>query len=106
TAKSSRTNPASRGPRANEHLDAARDHERRASELAQWPDVRRSDGTGRLDDSATGLWYRAFDTKTEEQRLAASHRSAAAALHEEYSAACGSRSSEEVAQSPLVRFGI
>jgi len=32
--------------------------------------------------------------------------SAAAALHEEYSAACGSRSAEEVAQSPLLRFGI
>jgi hypothetical protein len=98
-------NPGSRGLRAGDHLDAARDHERRAQELARWPDARRSE-SGRFDDPTTGLWYRAFDTAKEERRLAESHRTAAAAQHAEYAEACGDRPLSEVSVSPLSRYGI
>src|SRR5512138_3960334 len=97
--------PGSRGLRAGDHLDAARDHERRAQELARWPDARRSD-VGRFDDPSTGLWYRAFDTAKEERRLADTHRGEAAAQHAEYTEACGDRPLSEVSKSPLTRFGV
>jgi hypothetical protein len=97
-------NSGSRGPRVDDHIQAARDHEQRAAELARWPE-RRSDITS-YDDPATGLWYRAFDTAKEEQRLAMAHRSAAAELQAEYNEACGERPLAEVSISPITRYGI
>ncbi|HEY5939135.1 MAG TPA: hypothetical protein VIU61_31000, partial [Kofleriaceae bacterium] len=98
-------NPGSRGMRADAHLDAARDHARRAKELERWP-AARSGAIGRFDDPQTGLWYRAWDTSVEQAQLARTHEAAAAALHASYEAACGSRSVSDVAVSPLRRFGI
>jgi hypothetical protein len=97
--------PGSRGMRADAHLDAAREHARRASELARWPETR-PDGNGVVNDPATGLWYRRFDTARDEERIAASHRSAAARLQAEYEAACGTNPASEVAISPLQRYGV
>lgn len=94
------THLGSRGPRATDHLDAAHEHDRRALDLASWPDVRRA------DNPTTGLWYRVFDTVVEQHRLADEHRSAAAALHADYAEACGGRSYVDVAISPLARFGL
>jgi len=57
--------PTSRGLHADEHLEAARDHQRRADELARYPEMRRND-IGRFDDPNSGLWYRAFDQTSDE----------------------------------------
>lgn len=95
----------SRGLRRDAHADAARDHARRASELARWPNARTSD-VGRFDDPSTGLWYRAWDTAAAHERLAETHRSAAAGLQAEYDEACGSAGLSEVAVSPLQRYGV
>lgn len=100
------TSPArlgSRGPRADEHLDAARDHERRAQELARWPETRPS-GSGTFDEPRAGLWYRRWDTSDEEARAAEGHRSAAADLHARYEEACGAAPLGEVSISPLQRY--
>ena len=97
--------PGSRGMRADDHLDAAREHARRAKELASWPDAR-TNGTGRFDAPSTGLWYRAWDTAPEHERLAATHQSAAGQLQAAYDEACGATSMGEVSVSPLQRYGI
>lgn len=104
-APSSPARPGSRGLRADEHLDAARDHERRARELARWPETRPS-GSGTFDDPRAGLWYRRWDTAEEEKRAAEGHRNAAADLHARYEEACGDAPLAEVAISPLQRHGI
>jgi hypothetical protein len=91
--------------RADAHLDAARDHARRAKELERWPAVRSGD-IGRFDDPQAGIWYRAWDTSVEQEQLARTHESQAAALHASYEAACGPRPLAEVSVSPLQRFGI
>ena len=96
--------PGSRGLRADAHLDAAREHERRAKELARWPDARTGDG-GRFDDPSTGLWFRAWDTGLEHERLAATHRGAAAQLQAGYDEACREYTGE-VSISPLQRYGL
>jgi hypothetical protein len=94
--------PGLRGPRVDEHLDAAREHERRAQQLALWPETR-PDGSGSVDDPHSGLWYRRWDTARDEARAAEHHRNAAAALQAQYEEACGSAPLEEVEISPLVR---
>jgi hypothetical protein len=97
--------PGSRGLRADQHLDAAQAHERRAQELARWPETRPG-GAGAFDDPRAGLWYRRIDTAEEQARAAAGHRGAAADLHTEYDAACGEAPAEQVSLSPLQRHGV
>lgn len=92
-----------RGPRADAHLDAARDHERRASELARWPNARTSD-TGRFDDPSTGLWYRAWETSGDHERLVATHRGDAARISAAYDEECANVGDR--ATSPLQRDGL
>lgn len=101
TTTTPRERPGSRGLRADQHLDAAREHERRANELARWPESRTS---GSFDVPGSGLWYRAWDTTSDHEHLADSHRSAAAQQHAVYDEAC--REVGEPAVSPLQRFGI
>jgi hypothetical protein len=97
--------PGSRGLRADQHLDAAREHERRAQELARWPETR-TGGAGAFDDPRGGLWYRRWDTSEDEARLAASHHSAAAELQARYEEACGETPADRVSVSPLQRHGV
>jgi len=99
------TTLGSRGMRADQHLDEAREHDRRAKELARWPETRPG-GIGAFDDSHSGLWYRRWDTASEEAKLAESHRSAAADLHAKYDEACGDTPADQVAVSPLARHGV
>lgn len=97
--------PGSRGLHADQHLDAAQEHERRAQELARWPETR-PDGAGAFDAPQGGLWYRRWDTVADEQRLAEGHRSAAADLHAQYEEACGAEPADKVSVSPLQRYGV
>lgn len=86
-SRAPRTPPGSRGPRADAHLDAAHDHERRAKELARWPNARTSD-TGRFDDPSTGLWYRAWETSGDHDRIATVHRGEAGRISAAYDEEC------------------
>ncbi len=99
-----RTTPTSRGMRADAHLQAARDHEARAAELARWPEPQR-DAAG-FDNPSGGLWYRSWDTATEQHRIADHHRSEAAHLHAAYEQACANVASDQIATSPFQRYGI
>lgn len=94
----------SRGLHADEHLEAAREHARRANELASWPEARRND-VGRFDDPNTGLWYRAWDQAQEERRLAAIHEGQAAQLQVAYDEACANVDPGHIRVSPLQRYG-
>jgi len=96
--------PGSRGMRSDAHTDAARDHARRAEELARWPTARTND-TGRFDDPRTGLWYRAWDTTADHARLADVHRSAATRLQAEFDDACRAAELDDVSVSPLQQYG-
>lgn len=96
--------PGSRGPRADAHLQAARDHEARAAELARWPEMQR-DAAG-FDQPAGGLWYRTWDSSAEERRSAEHHRSEAARLHDEYETACANVPTSDIEVSPLRRYGL
>lgn len=99
--------PGSRGPHASEHLAAARDHEEAARQASMWPDTRTADGTGRADQLLIGTtWNRGQDTARDQQHAAAAHRSEAQAIHAEFEAACVDRTAEEIAVSPIVRYGI
>jgi len=99
------TRPAARGgPRglhANEHLAAAREHDEVAARAVRWPDTR-SVGPG----AAYVPWTRSWDAGAEHERMAALHRGEAASLQSAYEDACGARSIEQIAVSPLVRYGI
>jgi hypothetical protein len=90
--------------RADAHAQAARDHEARAAELARWPEMQR-DAAG-FENPAGGLWYRKWDTATDEQRSADHHRGEAARLQAEYDEACANVPSGEVSVSPLQRYGL
>jgi len=90
--------------RADAHLQAARDHEARAAELARWPEMQR-DAAG-FDDPATGLWYRKLDTSAEEQRAAEFHRSEVSRLQAAYDEACAGVAAEQIRVSPFQRFGL
>lgn len=95
--------PGSRGPRASEHMDQAREHDELARERASYPDTRPDDGTGRTDQLLLGTtWRRTWDTAEDHARTAAYHRSVAAQLHAEYAEACPDG---PVTVSPLVRYG-
>jgi len=99
------TASTSRGMHADQHLDEARDHDRRADELASWPEARRND-VGRFDDPNVGVWYRTWgDQPTDQRRQAEAHRSEAAQLHATYEQACANIAPEQVRVSPLQRFG-
>lgn len=99
--------PGSRGPHASEHLAAARDHDEVARQASTWPDTRTADGTGRVDQLLIGTtWHRSWDTAHDQERAAAAHRSEAQAIHAEFDAACAGRSTEEIAVSPIVRYGV
>jgi hypothetical protein len=97
------TSPASRGLRADQHLDAARDHARRAEELARWPD--RHNDVATYDAPNSGLWYRAWDQAKDERRISDVHQGAAAQLQAEYDAACAQVADDAIRISPLARFG-
>jgi len=86
-----------RGLRASEHLDAAREHDDIARHPAGFP------GPQVAPDATALPWLRSWDTSTEQDRLADIHRSEAARLQAEFEEACGSRSLEEIAISPLQR---
>lgn len=90
-----------RGLRADEHIAAAREHDEISARANRWPDTR-SAGPG----GVYVPWTRSWDTSGEHARLAAVHRSEAAALHAAYSDACGDRSIAQIAMSPLVRYGL
>ncbi len=97
----------SRGLRASEHLDAARDQDELARQQASWPDTRLDDGTGRTDQLLIGTpWRRSWDTAADHERMAALHRSEAAQIHDEFEAACAGRAQNEITVSPLVRYGV
>ena len=100
-----KSDPTSRGLHADEHLAEARDHQRRADELARFPEMRRND-VGRFDDPNTGLWYRAFDQTTDQQRLAETHRSEAAQIQATFDKACENVQPDHIRLSPLQRYGI
>src|SRR5512147_564491 len=94
SSPSRHTTPGSRGPRADAHLQAARDHEARAAELARWPEMQR-DGAG-FDQPTGGLWYRKWDTVEDERRNAEYHRSSAARLHAIYETECANVASTDI----------
>jgi hypothetical protein len=100
------TEPGSRGMRASEHLEAARDQDHQAQQDQMWPDTRPIDTSGRVDQPVDIPWRRQWDSAEQHQRLAVSHRAAAAELQAEFQRACGSRSQEDIARSPIARFGI
>lgn len=95
-----------RGLRASEHLEAARDQDELANQASStWPEPAPIAPGGPLG-TMTVPWVRSWDTADEHQRIAAVHRSKAAELEAEYEAACGMRSHDEAAISPLVRYAI
>lgn len=85
-----------RGLRASEHLDVARQHDELARQASHAPDP------GSANTSVPWTW--SWDAGAEHERLAAVHRSRAAALQAAYEEACGVRAIEEVAVSPLQRY--
>jgi hypothetical protein len=89
-----------RGLRASEHLELARQHDDMAREQVAVPpsfDSRDEKGV---------VWMRAWDPSAEHERIAAAHRTEAAALQAEYDEACGARSGDEVSVSPLQRYAV
>jgi hypothetical protein len=86
--------------RVTEHLDAARREDERARQSWQWPDARSNQGTVNVP------WVRSWDPTGEHERSAAGHRGKADELLADYERKCGQRSTDEVAESPLHRYGI
>ncbi|HEU4731887.1 MAG TPA: hypothetical protein VFT22_28525 [Kofleriaceae bacterium] len=93
-----------RGLRASEHLDVARQHDAMARERQTWPDMRPA-APGDLRPVAMP-WYRSWDTAAEHERLAATHRAQAAALHADYEEACRDMPESDVQNSPLSVYGV
>ena len=94
-----------RGLHASEHLEAARQQDELAKQASRWPEPAPVPPGGPVDTMALP-WVRSWDTADEHARMAAVHRSKAAELEAEYEDACGSRSHDEAAISPLVRYAI
>jgi hypothetical protein len=90
-----------RGLHVDDHLRAAREHEEAAARATRWPDVR-SAGPG----GAYMPWTRSWDAGDEHERLAAIHRGEASALLTAYTDACGNRTLNQVAISPLMRYSL
>ncbi len=84
-----------RGLRATEHLELARQHDQLARIHPLVPD------TAAAPDSAGTPWLRRWDSASEHEQVAATHRARAAELQAEYEQACGSRSLADVSTSPL-----
>lgn len=100
------TTPGSRGLRASEHIDVARQHDELARESAAYPDIR-EDASGRTDQLMFATpWTRRWDTTEDHRRLAQVHRSAAAQIDAEFEQACDGRSEADIAISPLVKYGV
>jgi hypothetical protein len=98
--------PGSRGMRASEHLAAAEQQDELARQRTTWPDTR-GDATGRTDQLLVGSpWRWTWDADSDHERLAQTHRAAAADIHAEYAAACGAREHADVAISPIQRYGL
>jgi hypothetical protein len=108
TATTSTPNGGPRGLRASEHLQVAAQQNDQARARSSWPtsSMIRTAGPDARDEPIAMPWYRSWDTAGEHDQLAAIHRSKAAELQAAYEAACGDNPGEEVAISPLVRFGI
>lgn len=101
------TRPGSRGLHASEHLAAAREHDEAAQQRSMWGEGRTSDATGRVDQNLIAMpWHRTWDTAADQERAAALHRSEAQAIYAAYEDACGERSVADIANSPIVRYGI
>jgi hypothetical protein len=99
--------PGSRGLHANEHLDAARQHDEAARQRSMWPETRAADGTGRADQLLVGMpWHRSWDTVADQERAAAAHRSEAQAIHAAYEEACGEAPMAHTTTSPIVRYAV
>jgi hypothetical protein len=80
-------------------------HERAAERQAMYPDTR-PDSTGRTDQMLVGTtWRRDREGVGDQERAAAAHRSEAQAIYAAYEQACGDRASNEIAVSPIVRYG-
>ena len=98
--------PGSRGLRASEHLDAARQDDEVARQQLVWPETR-PDATGRpVVYPNAMIWYRSWDTSKDHERLAQIHRSKAAQLQAEYDEACAGREGTQIAVSPLARYAL
>jgi hypothetical protein len=97
-----------RGLRASDHLDVAAQHDQEARNRSIWPDssIAVPGGADTGQQPLAMPWFRSWDTAAEHERLATVHRSQAAELQAAYQEACGNRPIEEVATSPLVRFGV
>lgn len=95
--------PTSRGLRATQHLERAREHDQRAAALAGAPDLRSNqDADGQV---ALARWSRSWDTAAEHRYHADVHRGRAAALQAGYDEACRDLPAEVIKVSPLQRFG-
>lgn len=97
--------PGPRGLHANEHLAAARVHADEATRTSSWPEMR-PDANGIAPGIPAVPWRRTWDAAADHERIAAIHRSQAATLQAEYDEACGSRSAEQAASSPLARSAV
>jgi hypothetical protein len=95
-----------RGLSASEHLSAAVEHDDRAAELAIWPETSMMSpgGYGTRDRPLDPMPWRSWDTVADHERLAAIHRSQAAALEVAYEEACGTKSTEAVSVAPLAHW--
>lgn len=101
-----RPQPAgSRGLRASEHLEAARQQDELATQQGRWPETH-PEANGRIDQPIGLPWHMSWDAEADHQRLAAIHRTAAAELHAAYDEACAGRELAEISVSPLARWGI
>lgn len=85
-----------RGFHASEHLEVARDYDQQARAAQHWPDP---------GERGEMRWARTWDSGVEHERLAAIHRSQAAQLNAAYVEACGNRPFEDIAVSPIQRWG-
>ena len=99
--------PGSRGLRASQHIESAREHDEMARQNASYPDTRPDDGTGRVDQMLLATpWTRRWDSSEDHLRMAQVHRSAAAQINDEFAQACDGRSEADITLSPLVKYGI
>jgi len=94
-----------RGLRANEHLDAARQHDAIARERQTWPETHVM-VPGDLEQPIAMPWYRSWDTSTEHERIAETHRAKAGEIYAAYEEACGAAPGSETTISPLESYGV
>ncbi len=92
-----------RGLHANEHREAAREHDEIARQQRAYARVYPMTPGDPMTTPQIAPWYRNWDTATDHERLAQIHRSEAAALEAEYAEACGTRELKKIVGSPLTR---